>query len=210
MNETVQKTEDVKEKPKKEVIQKKPISLTTPFRLFFKLILKIVKYIAEKIIGLILIMAVMYGGSYIYLQYHPDLEKRVTKGMKKLWELSQMTEEEGGISMDNIADIMKNIDISAVMQALGQGKKARPPVPGAENVPEQLYPMLKALKDSKEINSYITVFSKNKVGEDGAGAIPILKAALRSNNFAIREAAVESLRLIDTQDARLILFQEKK
>jgi hypothetical protein len=73
------------------------------------------------------------------------------------------------------------------------------------NMPMAIAPFAYAIKDKPNANRFFTSFHHNNIGANGAGAIPLLKDALRGKDPVIAAAARQSLLLINTPEAQAVL-----
>jgi hypothetical protein len=84
-----------------------------------------------------------------------------------------------------------------------------PATPAADEtiVPEQLQPIMDALKNAKNIDTIREKLSVRYVGQKGEGAVLFLSKLLDKDKGALRLAALESLRRIGTPEALAVLYK---
>lgn len=77
------------------------------------------------------------------------------------------------------------------------------------DIPLPLGPFLFVIKDSPMAKQYFSGLSKDQVGANGAGAIPLLKRAMDEGTPTLKEAAKQSLMLIGTPEAQTAIRAPK-
>lgn len=78
---------------------------------------------------------------------------------------------------------------------------------GLEKLPMQLQPLYDIQQDMLSINYYYYLINAGYMGNNAEGAVIALQSGLYSANKQLKEACWESLKLIDTDNAKKVLIQ---
>lgn len=174
---------------------------------------KTTMFVVERVAGILIVLAIIYGLPYYVLQNNPEIKGKI---MDKLQNVDQFFSGSssgggggtGGIDIQGLLSIFSSnkspskervIERTIVQQKL-------------DYIPSQLAPFVQALEQARaslegtsEVERYKAMLTSERVGSNGEKAVPMLEKALLSPSKIIRKGAYDSLKLVGTPDAKKAL-----
>ncbi len=167
------------------------------FKLFFGAIFRII----SNILSMLFIAALCYYGAIYTKENHPELIDKARDYVKENAQpyIKNIMEFAGLTPQDGQANFTPE-QINAALSIMGNTDPAL-----AYRIPTNLAAVAQVLQAAGKQNIVEQYLTTDRVGNDGAGAIPFLQKMLHSSNPQLHNAAYQSLLRIDNPEARSIL-----
>ena len=168
----------------------------------------ILSIIISQLLSLALVFFGVSGAIWIFWELNPEFKAKVDA---KLAQLEGLSNAYLGIPLPNIPGLEDVLGLAAekaglkmpskgtLLEALGTGK-----------MPEELAPLMNITQDGASLEYYKKLIESGHMGENGEGAIPMLKNSLMGGSEELRGAAYQSLKKINTPESRKVLKDFEK